>query len=607
MAAAPRLRQDLQVTTFQDSDGVLYYDVSDPRTGGSLRLYDFEWLVAERLDGHRSFQELAEWAGEHLGLETTAEDLQVYAQRLGQLGLCDLLGAELPLPAPPPPPAPSPEPPAPSPPAESVPVEPHPAPPSLPVQSTTVAADDVMGLPLVPAPEEAPTPEPRRSTLLMPTVVAPVEPPGGETASLGLSERPTAPLPQVQTEPEVARVTLPPASAAPVTPAEQQPLSASGPSEPAPGSERERAIPEAATGELTTEERAWVAPPAAEAASHPPAAPAATEEDLDKLAEPSRAGRWLALFVLLIALALVAYLLFGLHRPPALTVQVKRAQPHEIMRPLGASAVVKQAQPYVLRMEAGGVLASVVSEGAEVSAGMSLAVLQSHAKFQKEITELRERLAYYERRRQVASEKGDDAAAREAQTKVAEKQERLAAAEAAMKKAQIVATRSGTVTRVMAHAGDLVSPGSEILEITDRHLSAEVLLPTTEAQDMKVGDEVQLEAPSGPIAARIALLQPQAGEVLVQLELPDQPGIKPGDSLRLVRGRLSGVETLPASAVVEGDSVFVVSQGRATRRKVRVVDRQGGDVLVTGLHSGEEVIVSHAGELQEGQLIRPAY
>ena len=41
----PRLRSDLRSEPVEDAQGVLYFDVSDPKSGGVLRLFDFECAV----------------------------------------------------------------------------------------------------------------------------------------------------------------------------------------------------------------------------------------------------------------------------------------------------------------------------------------------------------------------------------------------------------------------------------------------------------------------------------------------------------------------------------------------------------------------------------
>ena len=63
----PRLRSDLRTEPVEDAQGVLYFDVSDPKSGGVLRLFDFEWLLAQKFDGQRGFDEVARLAAhEHV-------------------------------------------------------------------------------------------------------------------------------------------------------------------------------------------------------------------------------------------------------------------------------------------------------------------------------------------------------------------------------------------------------------------------------------------------------------------------------------------------------------------------------------------------------------
>ncbi len=88
----PRIRNDLKVTPAEEQ-GIKYFDVSDPRSGSRMRMYDFEWLIAERMDGQRPFDEVAKWASESLGLNPSPEDLTQYADKLRSLGFFEVGGA----------------------------------------------------------------------------------------------------------------------------------------------------------------------------------------------------------------------------------------------------------------------------------------------------------------------------------------------------------------------------------------------------------------------------------------------------------------------------------------------------------------------------------
>jgi RND family efflux transporter MFP subunit len=84
----PKLRADLKASPAEDQ-GVRYYDVSDPKSGSRMRLYDFEWLIAERMDGETRFDEVASWA-KSLGVHPSAQDLEEYATKLRELGFFEI-------------------------------------------------------------------------------------------------------------------------------------------------------------------------------------------------------------------------------------------------------------------------------------------------------------------------------------------------------------------------------------------------------------------------------------------------------------------------------------------------------------------------------------
>ena len=89
--STPRIRPDLNATPTEEQ-GVKYFDVSDPKSGARMRLYDFEWLIAERMDGRRPYDEVASWARERLGIAPSPSDLENFAAKLRELGFFELDG-----------------------------------------------------------------------------------------------------------------------------------------------------------------------------------------------------------------------------------------------------------------------------------------------------------------------------------------------------------------------------------------------------------------------------------------------------------------------------------------------------------------------------------
>ena len=102
----PRLRPELRATPAEE-EGIKFFDVSDPH-GGEMRLYDFEWLIAQKLDGHRALDEIASFAKHELQLDISEATLAEYCTKLGELGFFGdgantkpgLAGNETPLPPP---------------------------------------------------------------------------------------------------------------------------------------------------------------------------------------------------------------------------------------------------------------------------------------------------------------------------------------------------------------------------------------------------------------------------------------------------------------------------------------------------------------------------
>ncbi len=89
MQALPELRKDLRSLKVQDSMGVVYYDVYDPKSLATLRLYDFEWHLAEKLNEPKTMPEMIASAKEVLGFEPTPEEIHVFLGHLVKYGICE--------------------------------------------------------------------------------------------------------------------------------------------------------------------------------------------------------------------------------------------------------------------------------------------------------------------------------------------------------------------------------------------------------------------------------------------------------------------------------------------------------------------------------------
>lgn len=80
----PTFRQDLTCTR-DDQDGVVYYQVEDPKAQASFRLYEIEYRIACALDGKRSLQEVAETIKRDYDFEISDGDLLKFVGQLKQM------------------------------------------------------------------------------------------------------------------------------------------------------------------------------------------------------------------------------------------------------------------------------------------------------------------------------------------------------------------------------------------------------------------------------------------------------------------------------------------------------------------------------------------
>jgi membrane fusion protein, heavy metal efflux system len=319
-------------------------------------------------------------------------------------------------------------------------------------------------------------------------------------------------------------------------------------------------------------------------------------------AAKSSAGSLLILFLLLLVVAaIVAYIKFmGGSTAKVATVV---ATPREVVRLYDASAVVRKSEGQTLSFGEAGKVSDVVAAGTEAKAGMPLATLESYAKIEKELADVKDREAFYEKQLAAAKAKGDAGATAAAEGKVAEKKKLMSDLEAHAAKVRLVAPGAGTVAQVLAQAGSDAKPGDPVLKLADKHAVVEFKLGAGEAASLRAGALATLQPALGgaPLSARIAKVDGDA----VTVELPEESSVKPGDAVRLVRQRVPNVVPVPATALTHrevGDVVYILADGALHERQVSVVDRSKDEALISsGLSGGDVVVSAGADNLHDGQ------
>jgi len=262
----------------------------------------------------------------------------------------------------------------------------------------------------------------------------------------------------------------------------------------------------------------------------------------------------------------------------------------------------------------GSVLALPFREGDAVSAGAVVARIEDRAlRAALTAAEADRVAAEADRARWAALVSRGVAAAREVDQANARAAAARAAAEAAREAlgyAQLRAPFAGRVAARPANVGDVVMPGTPLVEI-DGEGGLEVVATVDEdavahlARGAHVA--VDVDGQSSPIEGTIRAVAPSGDAVthraLVRVDLPATTGVRSGmfARLRLAKGPAQEEARLvvPESALVRRGGlagVFVVSEGRARLRWIAAGEPEDGTVEVrAGLRDGERVVSDPSG------------
>lgn len=285
------------------------------------------------------------------------------------------------------------------------------------------------------------------------------------------------------------------------------------------------------------------------------------------------------------------------------------------LSPLRVVGVTSQASGALLRV--------LVEEGSEVDVGDLLAELDA--------TELRAQLraaeanlafarataarstAMFEQKIVTAAEfERDRAALASAEATLAQFETRLAFS-------QIKAPIRGVVTQRFVQAGDIVGNQARLFTIADvATLVTQLPVSELEVPLLRLGSEVpvSVDALGRSVTGRIRRIFPSADSanrlVPVEVAVPGGPrtGLRPGYTVRvtLQLDERTGALVIPTRAIVGAagsQSVFVVREGHAERRRVRVgSDLDGRTEVVEGLAFGDTIITTGNALLRDGAAVR---
>jgi membrane fusion protein, multidrug efflux system len=193
-------------------------------------------------------------------------------------------------------------------------------------------------------------------------------------------------------------------------------------------------------------------------------------------------------------------------------------------------------------------------------------------------------------------------------------QARLASARSRLSDTVIRAPFNGRVGLRRVSVGSLVAPGTVITTLDDTStIKLDFTVPERVVAAMRTGLELvatSIAYPGQTFTGRVASVDsrvdPSTRSVIVRAIVPNDQGLlKPGMfmNVRLSRGA-TDVLVVPEEALVpeQGDVfVYVVQDGKASKRKIQAGQRTIGNVQVAdGLQAGELVVTEGTQKLRDG-------
>jgi membrane fusion protein, multidrug efflux system len=169
---------------------------------------------------------------------------------------------------------------------------------------------------------------------------------------------------------------------------------------------------------------------------------------------------------------------------------------------------------------------------------------------------------------------------------------------------------AGTVTEVMARPGMIPSPGDPLVRVADlSQLVVYLRAGAAEASEIREGQRAWLTGTGTEGRVRRVALQADPATRLVEVEVSFAPaaGLIPGTlaTVQIEVASRQGVLQVPRSAVRDGAVWVVDERGRSARRQVQLGLQSRDRVeILSGLRSGERVVVEGGSLLSEGATVR---
>ncbi|MEL7252114.1 MAG: HlyD family efflux transporter periplasmic adaptor subunit [Bacteroidota bacterium] len=179
-------------------------------------------------------------------------------------------------------------------------------------------------------------------------------------------------------------------------------------------------------------------------------------------------------------------------------------------------------------------------------------------------------------------------------------------------KYQIIAPYNGQVLEVMTDIGSMINPGQPLGRINSRaNYEIEAAAGASVAQKLRVGQQMMFRDERGDqewtaqLVRKSENIDPNTQNVPLYFSIRGA-GVMPGLYLEAsaVTEALTGVNTIPTSALNRDNTVLILLDGAVQSKAVEPVVYQVDSVIVSGLAAGDQVILNDFPTPVIGKIVR---
>jgi membrane fusion protein (multidrug efflux system) len=184
-----------------------------------------------------------------------------------------------------------------------------------------------------------------------------------------------------------------------------------------------------------------------------------------------------------------------------------------------------------------------------------------------------------------------------------------------LKRRTIRAPFDGTYKEVYLETGAYTNTGGRVARaIRTDEMELEVPLKRVDASWVRIGDPVQVHSEKRDLSwkGKVIRISPyvdegtQSQEIFIHIQFNREKPLLAGEYLKAIFPvrPIMGVMEIPRNSVFNSNDVFVIKNGRLSKRQINVIKENDRTLIFNGLPEGDSVVVQQLINVSEGTMVQ---